>query len=98
MTPFIDAGALGTATLRDLSASRYSKAYIYAILGLEESALYQWQRGGEWSKSTVPVSPRDQGLSFWEFRNDPNLLNDPDRCDREVERFFAERNSEEHSS
>jgi hypothetical protein len=99
MTPWIDVAALDAATLQDLSASKYTEAYIYAVLGVEERALYKWQRGGKWSKSTLAVSERDQGPSFWEFRKDPDLLNDPDGwCDREVERFFAERDSAGRSS
>jgi hypothetical protein len=92
MTPWIDVEALTAATLQDLSTSQYTRAFIYAVLGVEEQALYQWQRGGIWSKSTVAVPPEDQGSSFWDYRHDPDLLSDPEGwCEREVQRFFAER-------
>jgi hypothetical protein len=93
MTPWIDLGALDAATLQDLSTSKYSKAYIHVVLGVEEHALYEWQRGGKWSKSTV-AEPQNRGPNFWEYKNDLDLLKDPDSwCDREIERIFTERNS-----
>jgi hypothetical protein len=91
MTPWIDVETLDAATLQSLSDSKYTKAFIYAVLGVEEQALYQWQRGGSWVKSIVSVPPEHQGPSFWEYRNDPDLHKDPDAWrDREIERFFAE--------
>jgi hypothetical protein len=92
MTPWLDVGNLDALTLQSLSVSKYTRVFIHVILGVEEQALYQWQRGGPWSKSTLAVPPEDRGPSFWDYRNDPDLLRDPDSwCDREIERFFAER-------
>jgi hypothetical protein len=95
MTPWLDTASLNAATAQILSTSRYTRAFIHVILGLEEQALYEWQRGvGAWSKSTLVLPSRDQGPSFWDCRGDSDLFNDPDGwCDREVQRFFAERRS-----
>jgi len=94
MTPWLDIGRLSAATAGSLSASKYTQAFIHAVLGSEEQALYQWERGADWSKSTLPVSPQDQGPSFWDYKHDADLLRDPDGwCDREIQKFFAERNA-----
>src|SRR5271156_1886877 len=53
MTPWLSPEALDAATLQNLAASKYTRAFLHAILGVEEKALYQWQLGGGWSKSTV---------------------------------------------
>lgn len=91
MTPWLDTGSLDNATLDKLARSKYSRAFIHAILGAEEKALYQWERGGGWSKSTLPVPPEAQGPDFWQYKNDPELLSDPEGwCKREVERVLAE--------
>src|SRR5258708_29523581 len=85
LTPWLDTGALDASTAQYLSSSKYSQAFIHVVLGLEEQALYQWRRGGSWSKSTLAVSLQDQGPSFWDCRRDPDLLNDPDGWrDREL--------------
>jgi hypothetical protein len=92
LTPWLDAGRLDAATAQSLSTSKYAQAFIHVALGLEERALYQWRRGGSWSKSTLAVPSQDRGLSFWDCRQDPDLFRDPDGWrDREVQRFFAER-------
>jgi hypothetical protein len=91
MTPWLDTGSLDNATLDKLARSKYSRAFIHAILGAEEKALYQWERGGGWSKSTLPVPPEEQGPDFWQWKNDPELLSDPEGWrKREVERVLAE--------
>jgi hypothetical protein len=91
MTPWLGVDALNATTLDKLSGSKYSQAFIHAILGPEEQALYQWGRGGHWSKSTLPVPPEQQVPDFWQYKNDPELLSDPEGwCKREVERVLAE--------
>jgi hypothetical protein len=91
MTPWLDTAELDRATLDKLAGSKYSRAFIHAILGAEERALYQWERGGGWSKSTVPVPPEMQGPDFWQYKSDPELLSDPEGwCKREVERVLTE--------
>jgi hypothetical protein len=92
LTPWLDTGRLDAATAQKLSASKYSQAFIHVVLGLEQHALYQWRRGGSWSKSTLAVPPQDRGPSFWDCRRDPDLFRDPDGWrDREVQRVFDER-------
>jgi hypothetical protein len=54
-------------------------------------ALYQWRRGGGWSKSTVELPPAERAPDFWHYKNDPDLMNDPEGwCKREVKRVLAE--------
>jgi hypothetical protein len=77
-TPWLDAARLDAATAQSLSASKYTRAFVHAVLGLEEQALYQWRRGGSWSKSTLAVQPQNQGPSFWDCRRYPDLFRDPD--------------------
>lgn len=72
MTPWLDTAAVDRATLDKLAGSKYSRAFIYAIAGVEEQALYQWECGGCWSKSTVPVPPEQQGPDFWQYKNSQN--------------------------
>jgi hypothetical protein len=92
LTPWLDTEALDAATAQSLSASKYTRTFIHVALGLEEQALYEWRRGGSWSKSTLAVPPQYQGPSFWDCRRNPDLFRDPDGwCDREVKRFFAGR-------
>jgi hypothetical protein len=66
MMPWSDVADLDNATLSNLESSKYTRAFIHAVLGVEEQALYQWNRRGRWSKSTVPLSPTEQGPTFWE--------------------------------
>ena len=90
MTPWLDTGALDRATADMLSRSKYSRAFIHAILGAEEKALYQWERGGCWSKSTVPVPPDEQKPDFLQYRNNPELRSDPEGwCRQEVEKILG---------
>jgi hypothetical protein len=80
LTLRLDAGSLDRTTLDELSRSKYSRAFIQAILGVEEKALYQWERGGSWSKSMVPVPLEGQGPDFWHYKNpknEPELHSDP---------------------
>jgi hypothetical protein len=74
MTRWLDVGKLDTLTVESLSASKYKRVFIHAILGVEEQALYQWQRGGSWSKSTLALLPEDRGPSFWDCRSDTDLF------------------------
>jgi hypothetical protein len=90
MTPWLDTCALDRATLDKLSGSKYSRALIHAILGAEEKALYQWERGSCWGKSTVPVPLEEQGLDFWHYKNNPELLSDPEAwCKQEIEKILG---------
>jgi hypothetical protein len=49
ITSWLPTDALDAATLQSLAASKYSRAFIHAILGVEEKALYQWHQGAGWS-------------------------------------------------
>jgi hypothetical protein len=90
MTPWLDTASLDHATLDKLARSKYSRAFIHAILGAEEKALYQWRRDGRWSKSTQPLPAEEQGPDFWEYKNDGELLSNPDRWSkREVEKVLG---------
>jgi len=92
ITPWLDTGKLDKITAESLAKCKYTRVFIHAILGVEEQALYHWQRGGAWSKSTLAEPPEDRGPSFWDYRSDADLLRDPDGwCDREIARCFAER-------
>jgi hypothetical protein len=89
MTPWLSLAALDAATLPPLERSKYTRAFIHAVLGVEEQALYEWQRAGNWSKSTLP--PVQRGPDVWEYKNDPELLRDPEGWfRREVKRVLAE--------
>ena len=94
MTPWLDPAELDRATLDKLSGSKYSRAFIYAITGVEKEALYQWKRGDQWSESTLPVRHGEECPEFWHYKNaenEPELHSDPLRWqEREVERFLAE--------
>jgi hypothetical protein len=92
MTPWIEMGALDLSTLPKLESSKYTRAYIHAILGAEEEALYEWRRGKDWSKSTGSLPREQQGPSFSEEIKDPELLfRDPGEWfERQVERAIDE--------
>jgi hypothetical protein len=88
----LDIEKLDAATAQSLSASNYTLAFIHCVFGLEGQELYQWRRGGSWSKLALAVSPEDRSL--WQYlpSDHPDLFRNPDDwCDREVKRFFAER-------
>jgi len=91
MTPYLDPAALDAASLQSLAASKYTRAFVYAVLGVEEKALYTWKPGGQWSKSVRELPAAERGPDLWALRDDPELLADPDAwCAREVERVLAE--------
>ena len=91
MTPWLTTDSLDAATLQSLAASKYTRAFIHAVLGVEEKALYQWDRGAGWSKSTIELPPAERAPDFWVYKNDLDLLNDPEGwCEREVKRVLAE--------
>ena len=91
MTPWIDTGKLDAATLTILEGSKYTRAFILAILGAEDDALYQWQRGGSWLKSTLQHPPAEHPVDFWQQLQDPELWSDPEGwSEREARRFLAE--------
>ncbi len=91
MTPWLSTDALDAATLQSLAASKYTRAFIHAVFGVEEKALYQWHRSAGWSKSTIELPPAERAPDFWEYRNAPDLLSDPlGWRDREIKRVLAE--------
>ena len=79
MTPWIDVASLGAATLATLEKSSYTRAFVLPILGAEDEGLFQWRRGGSWSKSADSTRSEEQAEHLWEtIRNpDPELLRDP---------------------
>lgn len=92
VTPSLDVERLEAAAAQSLSTSKYTQAFIHAILGVEQQALYQWARGGVWTKSVLPVPSEEQAPSFWDYRGDLDLLHDSDGwCDREIQKFFTKR-------
>jgi hypothetical protein len=91
MTPWLDIAELNHVTLDKLAGSKYSRAFIHATLGAEEQALYQWERRGQWSKSTLPVPPEMHGPDFFQYRDDAELLSDREGwCKHELERVLKE--------
>jgi hypothetical protein len=91
MTPSCGNDALDAAAVASLEKSKYTQAFIHVVFGVEEQALYEWQRGATWSKSTIEVPPTQRGPDFWEYKDDPELLRDPEGwCEREVKRVLAE--------
>jgi hypothetical protein len=99
MTPCLPTEELRARTGTALEHSNYTRTFLHAILGVEEQALYEWERGKGWSKSVLPRPAIAQGPSLWEYKDDPELLKDPKGwCDREVERVLAEmREAEERA-
>ena len=91
MTPWSTTEALDAATLKSLTASKYTRAFIQAVLGVEENALYAWHRGARWSKSTLELPPAQRAPDFWDYKNAPDLMSEPARwCEREVKRILTE--------
>jgi len=91
MTPWLSPALLDAETQTNLTASKYTRVFLHAILGVEEKALYEWCRGFGWSKSTGTLPPAEQAPDFWKYKDDPELLRDPEGwCDREVVRILAE--------
>jgi hypothetical protein len=91
MTPFLDATALDLASQNILEASKYNRVFLYAVLGVEEKTLYSWERGAQWSKSTVELPLAERGPNFWDYKDAPELLADPDAWgEREAKRVLAE--------
>jgi hypothetical protein len=91
MTPWLEPDALNARTTNDLARSKYTRAFIDVILGVEEKSLYEWRLDTGWSKSTVALPPSAQAPDFWAYKDDPELLADPKGwCDREIEKVLAE--------
>jgi hypothetical protein len=92
MTPCLNIDALNNCTLDKLSASKYTCAFIHTISGAEEQALYQWTRGGRWSKTVLPRSLEEQGRDFWEYGNEQELVNNLEGwCRREIEKILGKK-------
>ena len=91
MTPSLDVAALNNVTLGQLSKSKYRRAFLHAVLGVEH-ALYQWKaHQGSWEKTTQDEPPGTQGPSFFEVTRDPEWLDDPKgKSDRELEKVLRE--------
>jgi hypothetical protein len=91
ITPWLTTDALDAETLQILAASKYSRAFIHIVLGVEEKAVYQWQCGAGWSKSTIELPRSQRARDFWDYKNDPDLLSDPIGWrKREIKRVLAE--------
>jgi hypothetical protein len=91
MTPWLTTDMLDAATLPVLRASKYEQAFIHAVFGVEKQAVYEWRRGGTWSKSTIELLPAQHAPDFWTYRNDPDLLRDLIGWrEREIQRVLAE--------
>jgi hypothetical protein len=91
MTPWLTAARLNAATQQLLAASKYTRAFIHAVLGVEEQTLYEWRRGAGWSKSTIERPAPQRAPDLWSLKNDRDLVNDPDGwCQREIEICLAE--------
>jgi hypothetical protein len=91
MTPWLNTNALDAANLQILAASKYTRAFIHSVLGIQEQALYEWHFGGSWSKSEEKLPFAEEERGFFDYKNDPDLLNDPEGWrDREVKQVLAE--------
>jgi hypothetical protein len=96
MTPWLTTDALDAATSQSLTASKYTRAFIHAILGVEEKALYQWDRGAGWSKATLELPPEEQASELWQQLQDPELWSDPEGwSEREARRILAEQRNKQ---
>ncbi|MGA2999242.1 hypothetical protein [Bradyrhizobium sp.] len=67
MTPWLTTADLDSATLNDLEKSKYDRAFIQSILGVE-AALYSWEAGQRWQKSVMPIPVEGTGPSFWDLQ------------------------------
>lgn len=67
MSPLIDPAALDAATSDCLNRSKYRRAYLHCIVGVER-ALYRWQRDGRWTKEVQHAPPSMKGPSFWDIQ------------------------------
>ena len=67
MTPWLTTADLDSATLNDLQKSKYNRAFIHSILGVER-ALYSWKPSQRWQKSVQPVPAEESGPSFWDVQ------------------------------
>jgi hypothetical protein len=91
MTHWLTTDALNAATLQSLAASKYTRSFTHTILGVDEKALYRWHQGAGWSKSTVELPSAEGAPDFWDYKNDPDLLKNPEGWrDREIKRVLAE--------
>jgi hypothetical protein len=70
MTPWLTTADLDNATLTDLSKSKYNRAFVHSILGVE-GALYSWEAGRRWQKSVQPIPADERGPSFWDVQRMP---------------------------
>lgn len=91
MTPWIPPEALNSATETILTNSKYDRIFVFAIMGVEEKALYQWDVDNGWRKDALIPDPRTMGPSVFDVLKDPDWLNNPDeRCEREVRQVLRE--------
>ncbi len=67
MSPWFDAKALDAASLDCLARSKYERAYLHCILGVER-ALYSWRWGGRWEKEIQQEPGWMTGPSFWDVQ------------------------------
>jgi hypothetical protein len=67
MSPCLDAAALDAVTSDCLSRSKYERAYLHCILGVEH-ALYCWKRGRGWTKEVQEEPSWMRGPSFWDVQ------------------------------
>lgn len=77
MTPWLTPATLDATSLSKLESSKYTRAFVHAVLGVEEQVLFEWRRGLAWSKSTVSSSREQDALSFSEHIRAPELWRDP---------------------
>jgi hypothetical protein len=91
MTSWVDVAALNTATLSQLSKSKYSRVFLHAVLGVNRD-LYQWSPSlGSWEKTTQLNTPGTQGPFPLDVIKDKEWLEDPEgKCAGEVEKLLRE--------
>jgi hypothetical protein len=91
MRPWLTADALDAATLENPRGTEIHAGIHSRHSGRRGKALYQWQHSAAWSKSTIELPPAERAPDFRDYKNDPDLLNDPEGWrDREIKRVLAE--------